>query len=423
MTAPHTSDSLLLITGASGYVGRRLSAMALQRGHRVRAAVREGSTAPGGVETRHFDLAGDEDLTELLRGVDRIVHLAAILDGGNRRAGLDEELNVRGSRRLLEAARRSGVRRFVFLSSQSASADSPTDYGRSKAAIEAMLERDGECAVRTGLVSGGAPRGLYGALCRITRRLPWIPMLRGSAPIYPLHIDDLCAGLLSIVEQRTAPTRLLRICADRPMRFDAYVRLIGLARNGRRVRLLPIPSPAVAALAAGAAALSLISPGTKERILGLLALRPMDCETIPTPAEAPTPIDLPRRLMAEGLRRRLLIEGRVLTRYLGCGSPGMLRRYARAVELECDREPLRLPAAWLRTRPLLALVEPISHEGRWARRLSIATRVVETVPASAGIFHRYEAGSRLGTLLRLGWIVALEALRRPLRALLGGRRE
>jgi len=423
MTAPQTTNSVLLITGASGYVGRRLSCLARQRGHEVVAAVRERATPPAGSRRRQFDLTAEDDLTELLRGVDCVVHLAAILDGRNRRPGLDEELNVHGSRRLIEAARCAGVRRFVFLSSQSAAEDSPTDYGRSKFAIEALLDRAGECAVRTGLVSGGAPRGLFGSLCTMSRKLPLIPMLRGSAPIYPLHIDDLCEGLLSIVEQPAAPPRLLRICADKPMRFDDYVRLVGESRAGRRVRLLPLPSMLVSIGARIASALALLPAGARDRILGLMALRPMDCDAIPTPAGAPPLIDLPHALKAEGLRRRLLIEGRLLTRYLGCDASGVLRRYARAVELEPDREPLRLPAGWLQSRWSFALAEPISNTGRWGRRLSIATRIVETVPASAATFHRYRPGSRVGTVLQLGWIVGLEALRMPFRLLFGRRRE
>jgi NADH dehydrogenase len=414
----------LLITGASGYVGRRLVRAALARGLRVVAAVREGRNVAADAEVvvRRYDLTDAQGLSTLLEGVDGVIHLAAILTGETRPPGADEDLNVTGARRLLEAARRAGVRRFVFLSSQSAARDSPTDYGRSKWEIEQLLDGPGECAVRTGLVSGGPPRGLYGVLYRLSRRMPLLPIVHHAAPVYPVHVDDLCAGLLSLVEDRSEPPRLTRLAAAEPITIGNYVRRLARARFSRRVRLLPVPGRLILALSRATRILPFLPTVPAERVRGLMALRAMD-PAIPRPPSAPATRDVFELLEEEGRTRRLLSEARTLMAYvLGAEPPpGALRRHVRAVRAEGEPGNLALPGP-VRAFPwLLRLLEPLPdpRADRLRRRLALATRIVEMTPAAASVFHAYRARSRPVAWLGLAWLVAVEAVCLPFRWLAG----
>jgi NADH dehydrogenase len=411
----------LLITGASGYIGQRLVRAACSRGFDVVAAVRDARciASADGITARAFDLTRADDLDPMLTGIDGVIHLAAILSGDSRPAGADEDLNVSGTRRLVEAARRRGVRRFVFLSSQSAAADSPTNYGRSKWEIERLLIEDGECSVRTGLVSGGPPRGLYGVLFRLSKRLPALPIVRPGAPVYPVHVDDLCTGLLSLVEDGPEPPRLMRIAAAESMPFGAYIRALARHRLGRRVRLLPIPARLILVLSRVTASVPFLPTVSGERVLGLMALRPMDPASIPAPPAAPPLRDTFVALEAEGRRRRLLAEARTLMRYvLRARAPrGAARRYVRAVLATDDPEPIDFPAAVRAWPGLLRATEPVFvPEGdRLRRRFALATRIVEMTPAAAPVFHNYRDRSRWLAWLALGWLVAVEALLLPFR--------
>jgi len=423
---PTTSDRAkrLLITGASGYIGGRLLRAARARGFEVVAAVRPPRRlSPGAARsTAAFDLAGDGELDPALHGIDGVIHLAAILGGNHRPAGGGEDLNVSGTRRLLDAARRQGVRRFVFVSSQSAAEDSPTDYGRSKWEIERLLTCAGECAVRTGLVSGGPPRGLYGVLFRLAKRLPALPVVRPQAPVHPVHVDDVCAGLLSLMESGPEPPKLVRLGSASPMRFGDYVRRLARCRLGKRVRLLTIPTSLILLMSRLTEAVPFLPTVSSERVRGLMALRPMDPEAIPAPPAAPPLRDVFEVLEHEGRRRRLLAEGRALMAYvLGAPPPsGAVRRYVRAVHTEADPAPLDLAGAIQAWPRLMRLAEPLfaPPADRWRRRLTLATRIVEMTPEAAPVFHAYRARPRVVAWFALAWTVGLEAVFFPFRLLL-----
>ncbi len=126
---------------------------------------------------------------------------------------------------------------------------------------------------------------------------------------------------------------------------------------------------------------------------------------------------------AEGrvTRLALLKEGNILFRYLMAGAPRpiMLRLYARAMEREGDVRPLRLPAAAIRWPALLAVFEPVLGTTPLARRLYLATLILDARPEGARRLYDFE-GSGLGAvLLAIVRVGVTEALLMPSRLLLG----
>lgn len=174
---------MLLLTGATGSVGSRLLPLLLERGEDVRCLVRE----PRRLGARRVDVQiALGDLGEMsdpylvrqaLRGVDTVVHLAAtIRDQPPHRI---EELNGLASVRLLRAAERSGVRRFVFFSALDASAAQRTRFFRAKWLAErAVASSELETTVF-------APSIVY------DRSDPWVTLLRRFSflPVVPVSGD------------------------------------------------------------------------------------------------------------------------------------------------------------------------------------------------------------------------------------------
>jgi uncharacterized protein YbjT (DUF2867 family) len=171
---------MLLLTGATGSVGSRLLPLLLERGEDVRCLVRE----PRRLGHRRVDVQiALGDLGEMsdpylvrqaLRGVDTVVHLAAsIRDQPPHRI---EELNGLATVRLLRAAERSGVHRFVFFSALNASVAQRTRFFRAKWLAEQAVSSS---ALETTVF---APSIVY------DRSDPWVTLLRRFSflPVMPV---------------------------------------------------------------------------------------------------------------------------------------------------------------------------------------------------------------------------------------------
>jgi nucleoside-diphosphate-sugar epimerase len=180
--------SRVLVTGASGFLGRALVAALTGAGYRVRAAVRRRAELfAAGVEVVvHPDLAETFDWSPLLADVDAVAHLAGIAHaGGGIPEDAYERINHRATADLAAAARRADVKRFVFVSSIRAQSGPtaatvlterdeprPTDaYGRSKLAAEAAVRAAGvpHTILRPVLVHAEGVKGNFATLARIAR--------------------------------------------------------------------------------------------------------------------------------------------------------------------------------------------------------------------------------------------------------------
>ncbi|HET6357454.1 NAD-dependent epimerase/dehydratase family protein [Streptomyces sp.] len=114
----------VLVTGASGFLGSHIVDACLRAGDAVRVLVREESDLShlrtvAGIEFAYGDLRDAASIRRAMDGIDAVHHSAArVTDRGTRAQFWDE--NVSGTERLMSAARETGARRFVFISSPSA---------------------------------------------------------------------------------------------------------------------------------------------------------------------------------------------------------------------------------------------------------------------------------------------------------------
>lgn len=188
------------ITGATGFLGRYLVSRLVSQGHTCRCWYRTGSDRGGFEEAgRRIEWVpgelGDIHATRsLVEGCRAVVHAALYHPGGGFRGGEANiveyvDRNVLGSLRLIDAARRAGVRRFVFISScavhevilegRPLDETHPTwatsHYGAHKAAIEQFVYSYGLgngypiCALR--------PTGIYG-VARPPEQSKWFDLVR-----------------------------------------------------------------------------------------------------------------------------------------------------------------------------------------------------------------------------------------------------
>ena len=187
---------MILVTGATGTVGRALVPKLLERGEDVRVMVRDPRRLGRlRVEVRIalgdlVDLRDPRVVRQALRGVTTVIHLAAAIR--DQPAAKVEELNGLATARLLRAAEQTGIERFVFFSAIGATEFQRTRFFRAKALAEDAV-RGSE--LQTTVFAPSivyAPNDPWVTIQRRLALLPAIPISgTGTAEYEPIWADDV----------------------------------------------------------------------------------------------------------------------------------------------------------------------------------------------------------------------------------------
>ena len=226
-------DRVVLVTGATGFVGQRLIAALRERGARLRVLVRSGHALPAGecnLEIVVGDLADAGSLARACAGANAVIHAAgfAHADAADTPDFADRhwQVNAEGTFRLLEAAVTASVERFVFLSSVKAVGDPgqrcvdeswvavpETPYGQAKRAAEDRVLRVGyerglhTVNLRPALIYGPGMKANLARLIEAARR-GWLPPLPETGNRRSLvHVDDVVQATLLAVAHPAAAGR------------------------------------------------------------------------------------------------------------------------------------------------------------------------------------------------------------------------
>ena len=124
-----------LVTGADGFLGRYFLAALAERGIAARAMLQEGMPEvqlPGEPETIRADLLKEDTLKAATEGITHVIHLAALVHVMDESKLADDslffEVNVEGTRRLIEAAAAAGATHFLLMSTVKAMCEAGTDF-------------------------------------------------------------------------------------------------------------------------------------------------------------------------------------------------------------------------------------------------------------------------------------------------------
>lgn len=251
----------ILVTGASGFLGRHLVDKLLLREYAVRTLSRsQADGLPPHVEHVQGDIRDATLLERAMAGVDKVYHAAAIVPG----AGSDAQTwdtNVIGTRNVAQACLRAGVRRLVLVSSvavykaplpdlvpESALVGGGLIYGRSKAMAETVATDI--CRGRLEFVIA-RPCQIFGTMDRtgFTKKLlrlvksSLLPVagLRGRS-FSLIHVSDVADGLCAAGERKDLDGAIINLASPKRTSLmelaSIYSKLVGKNARGTRV---PIP--------------------------------------------------------------------------------------------------------------------------------------------------------------------------------------
>jgi uncharacterized protein YbjT (DUF2867 family) len=246
---------MLLLTGATGTVGAALLQRLVGAGMPVRCLVRDPKELGAErvrVQLALGDLADPPSFRNAMRGVDTVIHLAATTR--DQAGGSIEELNGIATWRMVEAAERARVKRFVFMSALGATTHARTRLHRAKALAERAVLNSGLRAtvLAPSLVYAPGDRWLT-ALGRLAL-LPAMPVLgRARALFQPIWADDVADCAMAVLHG--APGGRYELAGPQTLSQEEIVRL-ALRSFGRGRPVVHVPTPiASRALRLGEAAL------------------------------------------------------------------------------------------------------------------------------------------------------------------------
>lgn len=405
----------LVVTGGTGYIGARLCSLAVASHEKVTCLSRRPAIAPE-VAWQAYELHGASPV-HLPPDTNALIHLAATTSSTD----VDVDLEIAAARRLVTACQAVGAR-LIFVSSQTATPDAPTSYGRSKWLIEQLVLEAGGTVVQPGQVYGGPEQALFGTLVGLVASLPVLPAFLPAPAIQPVHVDDLCASLLKATAHPGVQGMRLQLAQPQPVPFTAFLKAI--ARDRLRVSRIWLPVP----MAAVSMAVRLMGPRLASatglaRLTSLFSLQPMDTRASLQKLGVSLrefPAGMPRGRTPD--RRALLREGRGLLMHClrEAPQPGLCKRYARAVHALHGGQALHWPIAPHRCPVWLAIVDkPASaltpDEAALRQRMAIAIAVAEASPQGHRRFTQGPASrGLLQALCRVGYAGCMGVLTRML---------
>lgn len=241
--------TILAVTGGTGFVGSHLLDHALSQGHNVRALTRRPQPERAGVTWVEGALAIAESLDALVAGADAVLHIAGVINAPDR-AGFAAG-NIDGTRAMIAAAERAGIRRFVQVSSLAAREPDLSVYGWSKAEADALLMASSLdwTIIRPPAIFG--PRD--NELLELFRIAKWhvVPLPPAGGRMSVIAVEDL-VDLLVLLPTSNALTREIVEPDDgRANGWDHrdFARAIGIA-TGKSVLPLSLPRTLLAGIAA-----------------------------------------------------------------------------------------------------------------------------------------------------------------------------
>ena len=247
----------VLVTGASGFIGRPLVAALLRAGYAVRVVTRRQVSFPDSVEVAIVpDFINLIDWNPVLRGVDIIVHLAGMAHSRIADTTYSEfdQINWIATQRLAQAAKEAGIDRFVYVSSVRAQVGAsamhavreqdepcPTNqYGRSKLAAERAIRAAGVpfTIFRPVVVYGPHPKGNMRTLVRLARSSLPLPVFRNRRSL--LAVDNLISAIIFALNNPVTIGEIYLVADSGPMTMSEILAILR-KMQGRSLTTIYVP--------------------------------------------------------------------------------------------------------------------------------------------------------------------------------------
>jgi len=303
-----SSDSRVLVTGGTGYVGGRLIPLLEQRGHRVRCLARRPEFLQSRVGPATEVVAGDvlqpETLVTALRDIETAFYLVHSMGAGK---DFEDEDRL-AARNFAEAAKQNGVRRIVYLGGLGDEQQSLSKHLRSRQEVGAVLRESGAQLIefRASIVIGSGSLS-FELIRTLVQKLPvmicpkWV-----STPAQPIAIEDLLSYLLAAIELPEGSSDIFEIGGPDQVSYGDIMQEYARQRGLKRWMIsVPFLSPRLSSLWLG-----LVTPVYAR--IGRKLVESLRNPTLVTNTHARDAFSIQPRGVSEAIARALVNEDREL---------------------------------------------------------------------------------------------------------------
>lgn len=234
---------MILVTGATGFLGSHLVRELIAGGYKVRALVRDvrrGERLESqGVELVKGDMTDPESLKEVTKGIETVINLVGVISGGEK---VYRAVHTEGTRNLTQAAKENGAKRFIYISANGASKDGATPYFRTKWEAEEEVRKSGlEYTIFRPSVLFGPNDAFVNQLAFGMRIAPVFPVFgSGEYKLQPLFVTDLAQCIVKSITEPKAVNQAIEMGGPDAMTFNEIVDAVAEAL-GKKVFKLHLP--------------------------------------------------------------------------------------------------------------------------------------------------------------------------------------
>lgn len=239
---------MILVTGASGYLGSHLVKRLVTDGKSVRALVRdrrwaesEGRLADLNIEWAEGDVTKPDTLPAALRGADAVIHTVAIaIETGSRRY---EDINYQGTVNVVDAAKAAGVRRFLNICQLGADSRLPYRFLATKGKAQEYVAASGlDWTAFRPAVMWGPEDEFANSFARLVPLTPVVfPIIGdGQAKFQPVWIDDVATAVVTSIDDRSTIGEEFELAGPEVLTIAEIERRTFAALGARRV-MVPVP--------------------------------------------------------------------------------------------------------------------------------------------------------------------------------------
>ena len=230
----------VLITGATGFVGRAVCEAVVREGHSVRGMARGSrsqalETPDAGMDWFRGSVLSPEDLRRALQGCDAVIHLVGII--GEIGDQTFERVHQEGTLRVVEAALSSGVRRMIHMSALGTRPAAVSRYHQTKWAAEEAVRGSGlDWTVFRPSVIYGPGDGFVNLFARMSRWSPVLPVIgRGTALLQPVSVDGVARAFARALDSKAAVCQTYDLCGPDRLTLPQVLQAILWATRRRRM--------------------------------------------------------------------------------------------------------------------------------------------------------------------------------------------